>query len=112
LIGEDQLRRMKPTAILVNTSRGALIDQRALARALREGWIAAAGLDVLEKEPPDPEDPLLRLPNALVTPHAAFFSRESLAAVQTQAAEAVAAVLSGGLPGVLANPRVLDHAKS
>jgi D-3-phosphoglycerate dehydrogenase / 2-oxoglutarate reductase len=109
LFGEEQLRLMKPTAFLLNTSRGALIDQSALTRALREGWIAGAGLDVLEEEPPDPRDPLLQLPNVVVTPHAAFFSRESLVAVQTQAAEAVAAVLAGQLPTTLANPGVISR---
>jgi D-3-phosphoglycerate dehydrogenase len=112
LIGSEQLRLMKPTAFLLNTSRGALIDQSALTRALREGWIAGAGLDVLEEEPPDPQDPLLQLPNVVVTPHAAFFSRESLVAVQTQAAEAVAAVLSGRLPNTLANPAVIGRLRT
>src|SRR5205807_5262204 len=71
LIGERELRRMKPTAILLNTSRGPVIDEAALVRALREGWIAAAGLDVLESEPPALDNPLLKLDNVVLTPHIA-----------------------------------------
>lgn len=107
MIGARELALMKPTAVLVNVARGALIDQAALVRALEGGRPAAAALDVLKAEPPAPDDPLLRLPNVLVTPHAAFYSREALAAVQAEAAEAVAAALAGGRPRALANPEVL-----
>jgi D-3-phosphoglycerate dehydrogenase len=74
LIGERELRLMKPTAVLLNTSRGPVIDEAALVRALREGWIAAAGLDVLENEPPAADNPLLGLDNVVVTPHVAGYS--------------------------------------
>ncbi|HEX3656992.1 MAG TPA: C-terminal binding protein [Pirellulales bacterium] len=74
LIGEAELRRMKPTAILVNTSRGQVIDEAALARALRAGWIAAAGLDVLETEPMTAENPLRQLENVVLTPHIGSYS--------------------------------------
>jgi phosphoglycerate dehydrogenase-like enzyme len=69
LIGRSELRRMKRSAVLVNVSRGAVVDQMALFEALRDGWIAGAAVDVLEHEPPRPDDPLLRLPNLVVTPH-------------------------------------------
>jgi glyoxylate reductase len=69
LIGERALRTMKPTAILVNTARGGLVDQTALRRALHDGWIAGAALDVTEPEPLPPDDPLLDAPNLLVVPH-------------------------------------------
>lgn len=69
LIDGSRLRLMKPTAILVNTARGAIVDQRALARALDRGWIAGAGLDVTDPEPLPPDDPLLKAPNLLVLPH-------------------------------------------
>src|SRR5437667_223368 len=68
------LRRMKPSAVLVNTARGPIIDQTALVRALREGWIAAAALDVLEEEPPPPDAEILKLPNVILTPHIAAYS--------------------------------------
>ena len=69
LIGEAELAKMKPTAILVNASRGGVIDEQALIRALREGKLAGAGLDVFEKEPADPDNPLLSMENVVATPH-------------------------------------------
>jgi len=70
LIGERELRMMKPTATLVNAARGAVVDEAALARALREGWIGSAGLDVLQEEPvPDPSSELFDLPNCVIVPH-------------------------------------------
>ncbi|HEX4132308.1 MAG TPA: C-terminal binding protein [Pirellulales bacterium] len=74
LIGERELRTMKPEAILLNTSRGPIIDERALVRALQEGWIAAAGLDVFEVEPLAPDSPLCRLDNVVLTPHVGSYS--------------------------------------
>jgi len=76
LIGEPELRAMKRTTILINTARGGLVDERALARALQEGWIAGAGIDVLTTEPPREGNPLLelQLPNLIVTPHIAWAS--------------------------------------
>ena len=76
LIGERELRLMKPKAVLINTARGPIIDEPALVRALSEGWIGAAGLDVLETEPPSPDNPLLRLNNVVVTPHMAGYFDE------------------------------------
>ena len=74
LVGERELRLMKPEAVLVNTSRGPVIDEAALIRALTGRWIAAAGLDVLEREPPEPDNPLLALDNVIITPHIAGYS--------------------------------------
>ncbi len=79
LIGVAELNAMKPTAIIINTSRGGVIDQAALYAALTNGTIAGAGLDVLETEPPDPNDPILRLENAVITPHQAGPTYESFA---------------------------------
>lgn len=107
MIGEPELRRMRPSASLVNTARGGVVDQAALVRALREGWIAGAGLDVLAAEPPDPNDALLQLDNVVVTPHAAFYSEEAIADLQQRAAANVAGVLRGEVPDNVVNPEVL-----
>jgi D-3-phosphoglycerate dehydrogenase len=103
LFDEDQLRRMKPTAILINTARGPIVDDRALYRALSEGWIAGAGLDDIEEEPAKVRDwradnPLFGLDNVVITPHAAYYSEESIATVRRFAAEEVVRVLTGQDP--------------
>ncbi len=98
LFGETALRAMKPTAYLINTARGPLVNENALARALTEGWIAGAALDVLETEPPTQGHPLLGLDNLILTPHVAFYSEASLQELQRKAAEEVASVLSGQSP--------------
>jgi D-3-phosphoglycerate dehydrogenase len=107
LIGETQLRQMKPSAYLINTSRGALVDEDALLRALTEGRLAGAALDVLAQEPPAPDHPLLALDNVIVTPHAGFYSDASIAELQTKAARNVATVLRGELPETIVNRDVL-----
>jgi glyoxylate reductase len=84
LIGEPQLRAMKPTAFLINTARGGVVDQAALVRALHEGWIAGAGLDVAEVEPVPSGDPLLDAPNVVLLPHigsASHATRERMASM-------------------------------
>jgi D-3-phosphoglycerate dehydrogenase / 2-oxoglutarate reductase len=112
LIGESALRAMKPTAYLVNTSRGALVDEEALVRALEEGWIAGAALDVLTVEPGDAGNPLMSLPNVIVTPHVAFYSEQAIEELQLKAASNVASVLSGTMPATIVNPAVLDRSSS
>jgi len=107
LINAERLRQMKPTAVLINTARGAVIDEEALLTALRQGWIAGAMLDVLSQEPPPPEHPLLALDNVIVTPHAAFYSTSATAELARRAAEQVAQVLLGQLPTHVVNPTVL-----
>ena len=109
LIGERELRLMKPSAYLINTSRGALVDEAALSRAIQEKWIAGTALDVLTDEPPTPENPLLTLDGVLMTPHTAFYSEEAVADLETRAAANVAAVLSGRIPEAVVNPAVLDR---
>lgn len=109
LIGVRELRLMKPTAFLINTSRGVLIDEHALFWALDERWIAGAALDVLRQEPPPPDHPLLALDNVIVTPHAAFYSESAIAELQEKAASNVASVLTGTLPVTVVNPGVLSR---
>ncbi|MEU9963372.1 C-terminal binding protein [Streptomyces malaysiensis] len=94
------LRRMKPSAILINTARGPIVEDAAIHQALDEGWIAGAALDDIEEEPAKqrgwrPSNPLLRLPNAIVTPHAAYYSEEAVRTVRTIAAEEAVRILSG-----------------
>jgi len=95
LIGEVELRHMKPTAFLINTARGPVVSENALAKALQAGWIAGAALDVVETEPLPPTHPLMTLPQVLLTPHVAFYSQESMLELQRKAAEDVARVLTG-----------------
>lgn len=111
LIGEAQLRKMKPSAFLVNTGRGPVVDGKTLARALKEGWIAGAGLDVMEKEPPDPDDPLLKLENIVITPHYASYTEEAYAEMRRKIVEGVAAALRGEFPRVVVNPEVKPAAR-
>lgn len=108
LINAERLRQMKPSAFLINTARGGLIDHEALLQALQKGWIAGAGLDVFESEPLDAQHPLFSQPNLIATPHVAFYSEESLVELQTKAAENVAAILIGRRPMALVNPDVLS----
>ena len=107
LIGERELKLMKKTAILVNTARGPIVDQKALTKALSEGWIAAAGLDVFEKEPIDPNDPLLRLRNVVLTPHIGSASHDTRNKMAEMAAEGIVKVLKGEKPENLYNPDVI-----
>ncbi len=98
LIGRRELSLMRPTAFLINTARGGLIDHAALATALAEGRIAGAALDVQDPEPPDLSQVPYNDPRVIVTPHAAFSSVESLQMLRSRAASAVAAVLTGREP--------------
>lgn len=109
LIGERELSGMKPTAFLVNTSRGGIVDEQALARALKEGKLGGAALDVLSTEPPPRDHPLRQAPNMILTPHLAFYSRESVIELQTKAADEVARALRGEPPRSPVNPDVLKH---
>ena len=109
LIGEAQLNLMKPSAIFVNTGRGPVVDEEALIAALRAGKLAGAGLDVLEQEPPDPNNPLLSMPNVTVTPHVAAQSNESTVARRRRHGEEIARVLSGKRPLHPVNREVLDR---
>ncbi len=107
LVNAERLRRMRPSAFLVNTSRGGVIDQEALLRALAEGWIAGAALDVFEPERLPADHPLLAQPNLIATPHVAFYSEESVVELEVKAAQNVAAILAGRRPASVVNPQVL-----
>jgi D-3-phosphoglycerate dehydrogenase len=105
LFNADVFRQMKPTAYLINTARGPIVDESALAHALDAGQIAGAALDVLSQEPPT-GSPLLGRNNVILTPHMSFYSVESLVELQTKAAEEVVRVLTGRMPHNPVNPEV------
>jgi D-3-phosphoglycerate dehydrogenase len=106
MFGLKEFRGMKTTAVIINTARGAIIDEQALYQALVEGAIAGAGLDVCEPEPPRPDNPLFQLEQVLVTGHSAFFSASSMLELQQKAAESAVAALRGDWPPLLVNPEV------
>ena len=107
VVGERELSLMKPTAYLINTSRGGTVDQRALQRALEAEQIAGAGLDVLEQEPPDADEPIVALPNVVSFPHIGTATEETRYAMRRLACQNVAAVVSGEMPPAIVNPSVL-----
>lgn len=111
LFGAEAFRQMKPTAYLVNTARGPIVDEAALAAALDAGQLAGAAVDVMTQEPPT-GSPLLGRKDVIITPHTSFYSEESLIDLQTKAAEEVAAVLQGKAPRHAVNPEVLQAAGS
>jgi D-3-phosphoglycerate dehydrogenase / 2-oxoglutarate reductase len=106
LIGDAFFRRTKPTALLINTSRGPVVDEAALLRALRDKRLAGAALDVWEEEPIKADNPLLELDNVIATPHAAFFSTAAVAQVPRRCGEEIARVLTGQRPLNVVNPEV------
>ena len=106
LIGERELRLMKPEAIFINTARGPVVDEAAVLRALRENWIAGAGLDVLEEEPPDPANPILQLDNAVVNPHIAGYWEGGNEQFWQQSVEAAIDLAKGHWPRSYVNPGV------
>jgi len=112
LIGKDELSRMKRTAILINTSRGPVVEQKALYQALAEGRIGGAALDVTDPEPPSPDDPILGLDNLTIVPHigsASFATRRKMAVM---AAENLISALRGQCPPHTVNPEVLQTSKA
>lgn len=106
LIGEPFFRRMKPTAILINTSRGPVVDEKALIQALKDKRLAGAALDVFEREPVAADNPLLKMDNVIVTPHAAYFSTAAVAQVPRRCGEEIARVLKGERPLNVVNKEV------
>ena len=106
MINEARLRKMKKTAVLINTSRGAIIDEQALIRALKENWIAAAGLDVFTHEPLDADSPFLKMDNVVLTPHAASATEGVGEASNRLAVEAIISLSRGKWPRNIVNPDV------
>ena len=111
LLGEAEIQRMKPSAVVINTSRGAVVDTTALARALHAGRLAGAGIDVFEQEPLRPAHPLWTAPNTILTPHVAWYSEEATHTLKRRVAEEVARVAQGEWPRSLVNPEVRPTAR-
>lgn len=109
MMGEAEFKKMKRSAFLINTARGPVVDEVALYKALKTGEIAGAGLDVTEKEPPDQDNPILKLDNLVITAHTAWYSDDSRMQLQRETTRAVAAVLRGGKPRSLVNPEVMNR---
>jgi phosphoglycerate dehydrogenase-like enzyme len=109
LIGEAELRKMKKTAFLVNTARGPIVDEKALTQALEEGWIRGAGLDVFEQEPVSADNPLLRLENVIVAPHALGWTEDFFTGNWEQSVRQIGQIVAGKIPPEgLVNKEVLD----
>ncbi len=108
MFSDSAFARMKRTAYLINTSRGPVVDQGALVRALEAGEIAGAGLDVLEEEPPPADEPLLGMDNVIITPHSSYYSDAAIADLPVRCGQEVARVLTGRRPLNLFNPKVLE----
>ena len=100
---------MKPTAYLINTARGGLVHEESLVTALSKGYVAGAGLDVTDPEPPKPDNPLLEMGNVILTGHTAFFSQGSTRELRDRSVGAVIATLQGQQPPEIANPEVLER---
>jgi phosphoglycerate dehydrogenase-like enzyme len=111
LVNATRLALMKPTAYLINTARGPVVDQKALVAVLQAGRIAGAGLDVQEQEPPDADDPLLKLENVILAPHALCWTDQCFAGIGASAVRSVLDVADGFVPRGLVNRDVLRHAR-
>jgi len=111
MFGEREFRLMKPTAFFINTARGKVVDEAALLRALQEGRIAGAGLDVLEEEPPARDNPLLSMDNVILTPHSASYSDAAFAELRRRVVQEAVRVLKGYWPRSLVNPAVKERVK-
>jgi D-3-phosphoglycerate dehydrogenase len=104
MVNESALNKMKNTAILINTARGPIVEQKALIKALQEELILAAGLDVFEGEPIARDNPLIEMPSVVLTGHVAWYSKDSIRTLQSRAAEEVLRVLTGKTPVCWVNP--------
>ncbi len=112
LIGDEAFKKMEKKPFLINTSRGPIIDGKALIQALEQGLISGAGLDVLEKEPPDSQSPLLKMENVVLSPHIGFYSEESISELKRRTAKNVSDVLMGRGPYSVVNRKVLGKTRA
>lgn len=109
LIGEKELKKMKKTAFLINAARGSIVDETALIKALQEGWLRGAGLDVFEQEPISSDNPLLKMDNVILSPHALAHTDQTFSTMWEIIAEQIAKITRGEIPETLVNREVLDR---
>jgi D-3-phosphoglycerate dehydrogenase len=107
MISEEELSLLKEGAVLINTCRGKVVDEPALLQSLQSGRLAGAGLDVLEREPPGADNPLLNCNNVIATPHSAWYSEQSTERLKEQGMDEIVRVLKGARPRYVVNPEVL-----
>jgi D-3-phosphoglycerate dehydrogenase len=112
LIGEKEFKKMAKRPLIVNTSRGPIIDEKALIDALETDLVSGAGLDVLETEPPGPANPLFKMENVVLSPHVAFYSEDAISRLKREAAKSVAAVLMGKWPKSVVNREVIERTRA
>jgi D-3-phosphoglycerate dehydrogenase len=112
LIGEKEFKKTERKPLLINTSRGPIVDEKALIKALEGGSLSGACLDVLETEPPDSQSPLLRMENVILTPHVGFYSEESINQLKRRTAKNVSDVLTGRWPVSVVNREVMGNARA
>jgi D-3-phosphoglycerate dehydrogenase len=112
LIGDEAFKKMEKKPLLINTSRGPIIDERALIKALDQGLISGAGLDVLETEPPNSQSPLLKMENVVLSPHMGFYSEESISELKRRTARNVSDVLTGRRPSSVVNREVMGKTRA
>jgi phosphoglycerate dehydrogenase-like enzyme len=109
LVGESQLKKMKKTAFLINAARGPIVDEPALIKALKEGWIRGAGLDVFDQEPISPDNPLLKMDNVVLSPHALAQTDQTFSHMWEIIVGQMAAIIRGEIPRTLVNREVLEQ---
>ena len=112
LIGEKEFQKMERKPFFINTSRGPIVKEKALIQALKEGHISGAGLDVLETEPPDSENPMLKMENVIFSPHVGFYSEESISELKRRTAKNVVDVLEGRQPRSVVNREVMGKTRA
>ncbi len=108
MIGAAELRKMKETAFLINAARGPIVDESALIKALQEGWIRGAGLDVFEQEPISMDNPLLTMENVILSPHALAQTDQTVTKMWKIITEQIDQLVHGEIPKALVNPEVLE----
>jgi D-3-phosphoglycerate dehydrogenase len=109
LIGEEEMLKMKNSAFLINVARGPIVEEVALIKALKKGWIQGAGIDVFEQEPTPPDNPLLYMDNVIVTPHSLCWTDEFFMVMWEQIFNQISQIIEGKIPSGIVNHEVWDN---